>query len=404
MTWVLIAIAAVLVAGCVWALLRIRKRHMMIWLPSYLKGNWAGRRERPSGDGPVHIMFCIADHFEPALGRPNLEGERRRVSQWLRRYPELSGQFRDADGRPPQHTFYFPAEDYRPEHLDRLAELVAAGYGEVEVHLHHDGDTSANTRKTLLRFKEQLRHHGLLGTGRASGDVRFGFVHGNWALDNSRPDRRWCGVNDELRVLKECGCYADFTLPSAPSPTQTRKINSIYYATDDPHKPKSHDDGEPVRVGGKATGDLMIVQGPLTVTVLGGKFGFRPRIENGNLAGGAKITARRIAAWINTRVIVSGRPEWLFVKLHTHGCDEGNWDLLFGPQMRFLHEHLRIRYNDGTHYQLHYVTTREMYNIIKAAEHGLKGNPGTYRDLEIAPPAARAATGDRRTTPSEAIR
>ena len=68
--------------------------------------------------------------------------------------------------------------------------------------------------------------HGLLSRDRYTGEVGYGFIHGNWALDNSRPDGRMCGVDNELDVLRETGCYADFTLPSAPSPTQTRKINS----------------------------------------------------------------------------------------------------------------------------------------------------------------------------------
>ena len=54
----------------------------------------------------------------------------------------------------------------------------------------------------------------------ATGELRFAFIHGNWSLDNSRPDGRWCGLNNELILLRELGCYADFTLPSAPSDTQ----------------------------------------------------------------------------------------------------------------------------------------------------------------------------------------
>ena len=50
-------------------------------------------------------------------------------------------------------------------------------------------------------------------------------------------------------MLRVAGCYADFTLPSAPSETQTRKINSLYYAVDDPAAPKSHDTGVDVAVG-----------------------------------------------------------------------------------------------------------------------------------------------------------
>ena len=205
------------------------------------------------------------------------------------RYPETFSRFKDADGRSPRHTFFYPAEQYNAEHLERLGELVRAGHGEVEVHLHHDRDTSAGLRGALLKFVEQLRSHGHLGAAQ-DGRPRFGFVHGNWALDNSLPDGRWCGVNDELRVLAECGCYADFTLPSAPSPAQTRRINSIYYAKGDPDRPRSHDDGVEVRSGGAPAGDLLIVQGPLVILRRSG--GILPRVENGNLDSRAPVRRR----------------------------------------------------------------------------------------------------------------
>jgi len=386
-------VVGLLLAVLIWLWQRCRKKNVALWLPAYVRGDWAGRRERSARgrEGPVHVMLCIADHFEPAVGEPGLDVERRRVDQWVSRYPEVAAGFLDADGRPPRHTFFFPAEQYRPEHLERLAELVRAGYGEVEVHLHHDGDTSEGLRRKLLEFTDRLRGHGLLGTDRARGAVRFGFVHGNWALDNSLPGGRWCGVNDELRVLRQCGCYADFTLPSAPSPAQTRRINSIYYATDDPARPRSHDGGVEVAVGGRQPGDLMIVQGPLGLAWADGAPGLLPRIENADLNAGAPATPRRVARWLRIGVCVAGRPDWVFVKLHTHGCNEANWSVLFGEPILELHRCLCERYNDGERFRLHYVCAREMYNIIKAAELGLAGDPGRYRDLEILPPA-RAST------------
>ena len=40
----------------------------------------------------------------------------------------------------------------------------------------------------------------------------------------SLPDGRWCGLNNELILLRDLGCYADFTLPSAPSrPSDTQR-------------------------------------------------------------------------------------------------------------------------------------------------------------------------------------
>jgi len=384
--WCAVAIATA-AAAVLWIARRFRHGNVGIWLPSYLKGDWAGRRERRRAAAQtIHVLLCVADHFEPGLGSPGKDGERRRIARWLEEYPRLFDGFRDADGRPPRHTFFFPAEQYRPEHLDALGKLVRAGYGEVEVHLHHDRDTADGLRDKLQEFTARLGRHGHLGARRDGATRAFGFVHGNWALDNSLPDGRWCGVNNELQVLCQCGCYADFTLPSAPSAAQTRRVNSIYYATDDPDRPRSHDDGVEVRVGGRETGDLMIIQGALAVRWPGGRFGAIPRLENANLGAAMPPTPRRLRAWLRTRVCVAGRPDWVFVKLHTHCCNEANWDVLLGPAMLDFHRHLAEVCHDGARRRLHYVTAREVYNIVKAAEAGMSGDPSRYRDFAIGPP------------------
>jgi hypothetical protein len=225
------------------------------------------------------------------------------------------------------------------------------------------------------------------------GRVAWAFVHGNWALDNSRPDGRWCGVDNELIVLADEGCYADFTLPSAPDVTQTRTINSIYYAKDDPHCGKSHDTGEPVRVGGRPSGDLMIIQGPLGLNWRWRKFGVVPRIENADVRRTSPPRPDRTDLWIRTGVHVAGRPDWIFVKVHTHGTQEGDVDTLLGAPTDAMFSDLEKRYNDGTNYCLHYVTAREMYNIVKAAEAGQDGNPGQYRDFVIPRPSFRPRKG-----------
>ena len=195
-------------------------------------------------------LLCIADHYEPMRNGASPEMGRRRVNAWLRRYPRLFSGFRDSDGRAPRHTFFYPIEEYDPECLDSLAALCRAGYGEVEIHLHHDRDHAENLRQSLTEFKELLSiRHGLLARDRKTGEVAFGFIHGNWCSDNSGCNGRWCGVNNELDVLRETGCYADFTFPSYPSQTQPRTINSIYYAVDDPERPRSHDTGTRRRSG-----------------------------------------------------------------------------------------------------------------------------------------------------------
>ncbi|MGB6029153.1 MAG: hypothetical protein WBG22_05300 [Rhodanobacter sp.] len=380
-------IAGLLALCAIAVTVAIRARNMQYWLGGYLR-----RRRPPAVDGPIHVMFCFVDHFEPAWGKVDLATQRARVDRWCRDYRALAAMHRDADGRMPQHTFFYPEEEYLEEHLDKIAALCAEGYGEIEIHLHHDNDNEANFRQTIERFNNLLHErHGALPRDPATGQLRFGFIHGNWSLDNSRADGRWCGINNELILLRELGCYADFTLPSAPSDTQTKTSNAIYYATDDPLRPKSHDSGVPVRVGGTPSGDLMIVQGPLGLNWRERKFGVLPRIENADVRRGCPPTPERVDAWVKTGIHVEGRPEWVFVKVHTHGTQERDMDTLLGEAAQRMHQHLERAYNDGKRYVLHYVTARETYNIIKAAEAGHRGDPHAFRDFLLPPPPHRLA-------------
>jgi hypothetical protein len=49
------------------------------------------------------------------------------------------------------------------------------------------------------------QRHGLLRKDPVTGQVLYAFIHGNWALCNSRPDGRWCGVKEEIKILLETG-------------------------------------------------------------------------------------------------------------------------------------------------------------------------------------------------------
>jgi len=330
------------------------------------------------------LLLCIADHYEPKLGKATPEQARRRVERWVAEYPRLFRGFRDSDGHSPRHTFFIPQDEYEAEHVDGVAELCQAGFGEVEVHLHHNHDTADGLRDKLLSFKSILaERHGLLSRHRDTGELAYGFIHGNWALDNSRPDGRWCGVNNELDVLRETGCYADFTLPSFPSATQTRKVNSIYYAVDDPQRPKSHDTGVDVGAGTPPADSLMLIQGPLVLNWNRRKWGLLPRIENGCLQGNQAPTAERLALWLKARIQVPSRPDWYFVKLHTHGAKEANQRVLLGEPMVRFHEALARRAEEDRQFHFHYVSAREMYNLARAAESGWQGDVEGVRDFEL---------------------
>jgi hypothetical protein len=374
----LVALAAALSVGAAGAWIVVRRKHIDRWLFAYLR-QVAWPAAAPSGT--IDILVCVADHYEPAWLGASLDVQRRRVDEWVEKLPALCDRHRDSDGCGYRHSFFFPAEEYQPDHLDKLAHLCRQGFGDVEVHLHHDRDTAENLRRSLLQFTSTLHErHGLLRKSDETGQIEYAFIHGNWALDNSMPDGSGCGVNDEITVLRDTGCYLDMTFPSAPSPNQPPTINSIYYATDDPRRPNSHAVGVPVRAGAAPVGDLMLIQGPLTLNWRSRVKGIAPRIENGELTGDNPPTPERADLWIRQGIHVANQPNWVFVKLHTHGAQESNAGVMFGAEFDRTLSHLERRYNDGVRYRLHYVTAREMYLIAKAAEAGCTGNAGRFRN------------------------
>ncbi len=110
----------------------------------------------------------------------------------------------------------------------------------------------------------------------------------------------------------------------------------------------------------------------------------------GDVTAHDPATAARVRRWVEAGVSVEGRPEWVFVKVHTHGAPEDEAASLLGDGGRALHDALAAEYNDGTRYVLHYATAREMFNIAIAAMEGKHGNPHAYRDHVLAPPPVRA--------------
>ena len=336
-----------------------RRKGLNRWLVPYYTSRHH-RRDRPAGE-PVTLYLAVCDHFEPRRGGASMAKARARVGDWVRDYPRLFERFRDSAGLPPQHTFFYPEDEYEPELVDAVAGLCRRGFGDVEIHLHHDRDTADGLRGKLTAFKSALHDaHGLLRRDPETGQITYGFIHGNWCLDNSRSDGRWCGVNNELDVLVETGCYADFTMPSAPSETQTRMINSIYWAVGRPGRSKSHDYGIPVSSAPKPDRGLLMVQGPLLLDWSRPKFGFLPRIENGNLQKSQPPTRSRLDLWLRAGVPHPFDPTGVVVKLHTHGVHEPNQEVLLGPAMVELHEELARRAVTDKYFRFFYVTAANL--------------------------------------------
>jgi hypothetical protein len=399
MIWFLLSVGAVVgiaAALCAW---HIQCRHMHRWLPAYLRT--LPQRGLPRPDEDIHVLICVADHFEPKADGADATRALHRVETWMEAFPRQFSRFRDSDGRPPRHTFFFPIEEYEPEYLDRLAELCRAGYGEVEIHLHHERDTADNLRRQLLAFREMLVHrHGLLARHRATGEIAYGFIHGNWALCNARPDGAHCGVNSELDILRETGCYADFTYPSAPHVTQPPIVNSLYYACDRPGRPRSHETSWRVGSGPQPPQSLLLVQGPLVLDWRHRKLGLLPGTENGCLQASQPPDIARLPNWLRARIQVPRRSDWFFVKLHAHGAEEKAHAALLGPPMVRFHEELARQARENPRFHFHYVTAREMYNLVKAAEAGVTGSVQGARDYLLIANVGAAAPNRPTPTPT----
>lgn len=352
---------------------RVDPRGVHLWGPGLLRAE--REREAPDPSRPVHLHVCVADHFEPRWRRPSLDEERRRVGRWVDEYPRLARRHADSFGRAPVRTLFFPVEEYRPEHLDALASVARDGLFDVEVHLHHEDDSADNLRRTLTDFARTLHEgHGLLRRDVATGQVTWAFIHGNWALDNAHPDGIFCGVDDELSVLVESGCYADMTLPCVPSPCQGRVVNTIFYARGAPGQRRGFDRGRAVYVGGaRRPGELMLVPGPLGIHPRSRAAGVIPRIEAGMLEPESPVPLeQRAAAWVRFAPAVRGAPNHRFIKLHAHGCngEAPDWFLNEGGPFDRLLTLLEDRFADTRRYLLHYVTARELYETIVALEAG----------------------------------
>jgi hypothetical protein len=359
----------------------LARKNLQNWIGGYARHLLHRARPAPVG-GRRHLLFAFCDHFEPLWADADARVGETRVRAWEEGYPTLARDFRDADGLPPRHSFFFPGEQYTPRYLDRLARLCRAGLGEVELHLHHDGDTADSLRRQIGRHLGAYAGHGHLSRERG-GRPRYAFIHGNWCLANARRDKRFCGVDAELPVLYETGCYADFTFPSAPDECQPNIVNQIYWPDGDLLRARAYEQGVRARVGEVRQDRILLIQGPLALARRPGRVALR--IDSAAVTAADPPSAARLRTWVAQGIHVEGRPEWVFVKVHTHGAPEDQAASLLGEGGRALHRAL-ARYNDGRSWRLHYVTAREMYNIAIAAMEGRDGDPGAFRDATLPPP------------------
>src|SRR5262252_7718648 len=97
----------------------VRSKNLDAWTAGYARW-WArsivprARRALDHDGGTRHLLFTFCDHYEPLWSDVGHAQGKERVRTWSEGYPALAASFRDADGRPPRHSFFFPGEQYSP--------------------------------------------------------------------------------------------------------------------------------------------------------------------------------------------------------------------------------------------------------------------------------------------------
>lgn len=347
-------------------------------------------RRAAETSGPQHIIFVVANHFEPSYNHQwltlDLPTQQSRLEDWCQQARSIGEAVRDHDGAPFRHTNFYPAEQYHRPLLEQAAALQAEGFGEVEIHLHHgvdEPDNAANLRRSLETFRDLLaEEHQCLSREDDEGRPMYAFVHGNWALANSAHGR-CCGVDDEMQILADTGCYADLTLPSAPDVSQVSRINAIYQCGHPLSERTPHRSGPSLRVGDKPQLPV-IFNGPLIFDGERRKYGLPvPRLDNGALCANFPSNVARLNRWRKARIGILGRPEWVFIKVYCHGFFPEDQPYVIGEEMkRFLLEVLEFAERTGQ-FKIHFATAREMFNIAMAAVDGQSGDPALYRDYRL---------------------
>jgi len=337
-----------------------------------------------------HLIVIVVNHFEPAWKENgsfcDLNTQIRRLESWIKQARAAGSLLRDHDGTPFRHTYFYPGEQYHRPLIKMLADLEADGLGEVEIHLHHGvekPDTADQALRALTEFRDLLaEEHNCLSREDGDQRPRYAFVHGNLALANSMGGR-FCGVDNEMEILAKTGCYADMTLPSAPEESQVAMINTIYQCGRPFKERAPHRTGRRLRVG-QPVRPPVILTGPLVFDWSRRIHGLpKPRLDDGVVTTKYPPSPARLDRWRNARVTVSGRPDWVFIKLYCHGFFTSDQETTLGqPALKFWSEAIESADRGGRR-KIHFATAREAFNIAMAAVDGHAGNPHQYRDYRL---------------------
>ena len=263
--------------------------------------------------------------------------------------------------------------------------IATPGWGETEVHLHHgmhEPDTAENTRRQLTEFRDQLafRHRCLSTEDGCTAALRLRArkfcarkFRGRTFL------RRRFGDADSGRNRLLCRLHAaDGAVAPRADREESIRCTSVGCRSIRPrHIAKDRSRRRP-----RAANFSADCAGAAADRFCADRCAAGTVIENGAITGFMPMSLRRLAFWKRARVHVQGRPDWLFIKLHCHGMDPTQQDAVIGDRFPQV-SRATGRAEPQRKETLHFVTAREMANILLAACDGRDGNPGDYRDYRF---------------------
>jgi hypothetical protein len=184
-------------------------------------------------------------------------------------------------------------------------------------------------------------------------------------------------LSGEIALLRDLGCYADFTMPAIPEAPQGRIVNQIYWVTNNADgSPRSFDRGIEACAGGGRQGDLLMITGPV-----GLRFDRRmmPRVETGEIAGYDMPTPSRVRRWFDLAPTIG---DDLFLKLYTHGALEKNLEPLLNEGLANLYSWLA---EEAAHrgIEILWATAWQMYQAADALINCSKEVPVSQISMEV---------------------
>ena len=77
-----------------------------------------------------------------------------KMEDWYTKFLLLAKDYKDSDGGPLKYSWFYFADGYKKEVIEKISELCRMGFGEIELQLHHKNDTQDSFRKKIREAKK----------------------------------------------------------------------------------------------------------------------------------------------------------------------------------------------------------------------------------------------------------